>query len=963
MVENNNLKCIYFIYSLEINKKGEITSEHPLLLISIKNKTDEYNINYNIYLHRITIDKEKLKQNETSIKIQLIIKDINKDIYNCFIDISDKNQNIFLYDIEFRINYFLSFFSSNILPQSNLNISEKFEIFRAICIKNIGNNEKINEKKMEDLIYFTQEKLNNEKQYNFSFFLFLFNDINIKNIKAIERQIQLFNLNKIIFDEKKLYCHLDIRKITFLMMNFMDKKLDEERLNHDLLCILTLLYKYDQNLIGKIFFNKNLNNFLYKIILEDKRKPNEEELFPKLKLLNNILTDFIKFANNYKDILQIISYNDDCLESLELINNNFEFIISKIKEENEKIEKIKFDGFIEPKKKDNLIKIKNQIRTLLNFEKKFSINLVEISPKLLANYFILNENNINELVCLFQIIKMIALNKGVLKYVILSKLVFNKLNNYVKEKKLININLLLFIEIIPYKERNFDIAILNNIDIETINAEFIKKFKEINLEKLLKVKRYDLVYKICELTKNIKNFGKIFLLFDFNKDIDKIQMNLIKDRFIDLLETYDEKDCNNIIDYCSKLIYFLNINDCNLKSFFKDYFYDIFYNIADQVFCNIFSKYEYISLNDELKKIIYDFYIIRNNNDKGKIKYLLYEIENNDNFNNDDLVNYYIYYEDFFDLKESYKFSFLEKIINKNLLNKKCLLEYKKNNKTQSKEIITKIKNGLVKYKQIKKFFNNSNSKEELIKRIQIIAKFLDIFEKYKNLFHEIEQKVENINKIKKDLNITRQKMIKYFKKPKKEDINEIQELITEIESQNLNYYLMIQDQIKKFLEQKDIQLLPLNFEKSNFFFKIIYDETKKLFEDEIEIINETKKRHKNLVQILNSNSFNNENMNIVGKIMNELNEEQYKNLDEDIENLMGLNKEESVSKEKKEKTLSSLKIIWKKDLIYNFSIIFKEILSKMENKKTEFTSINNIICKYLEAPKNINIIKVCLEF
>ena len=159
MVENNNLKCIYFIYSLEINKKGEITSEHPLLLISIKNKTDEYNINYNIYLHRITIDKEKLKQNETSIKIQLIIKDINKDIYNCFIDISDKNQNIFLYDIEFRINYFLSFFSSNILPQSNLNISEKFEIFRAICIKNIGNNEKINEKKMEDLIYFTQRKI------------------------------------------------------------------------------------------------------------------------------------------------------------------------------------------------------------------------------------------------------------------------------------------------------------------------------------------------------------------------------------------------------------------------------------------------------------------------------------------------------------------------------------------------------------------------------------------------------------------------------------------------------------------------------------------------------------------------------------------------------------------------------------------------------------------------------------
>ena len=558
---------------------------------------------------------------------------------------------------------------------------------------------------------------------------------------------------------------------------------------------------------------------------------------------------------------------------------------------------------------------------------------------------------------------MIALNKGVLKYVSLSKKVFNKLNNYFREKKLINMNLLLFLEIIPYKERNFDITIFNNIDIETINEEFIEKFKELNLEKLLNIKRYDLVNKICELIKNIKNFGKIFLLFDFNKDTDKVQMNLVKDRFIDLLETYDEKECNNIVDDCSKLIYFLNINDCSLKSFFKDYFYDIFQNITEQVFFNILSKYEYNLLNIQLKKIIYDYYITKNNSDESRIKYLLYEIENNDNFNPDDLVNYYINYEDFFDLKESYKFSFLGKIINKNLLHKKCLLEYRKNNKTQTKEIITKIKNGLVKYKQIKKFFNNSNGKEELIKRIQIISKFLDIFEKYKNLFHEIEEKLENINKIKEDLDITQQKMIKYFKKPKKEDINEIQELITEIESQNLDYYLMIQDKIKKFLGQKDIQSLPLNFEKSNFFFKIIYDETRKLFEDEIEIINETKKRHKNLVKILNSNYFNDKNINIVNKVMNELNEEQYKNLDEEIENLIRLNKEESVSEEKIEKMRNILKIIWKKDLIYNFSILFKVILSKIENKKTEFTSINNLICKYLEAPKNIKIIKVCLEF
>ena len=71
-------------------------------------------------------------------------------------------------------------------------------------------------------------------------------------------------------------------------------------------------------------------------------------------------------------------------------------------------------------------------------------------------------------------------------------------------------NLLLFLEIIPYKERNFDITIFNNIDIETINEEFIKKFKELNLEKLLNIKRYDLVDKICELIK--KFWENIFIV-------------------------------------------------------------------------------------------------------------------------------------------------------------------------------------------------------------------------------------------------------------------------------------------------------------------------------------------------------------------------------------------------------------------------------------------------------------------
>ena len=171
MEENKALKYVYFIYSLEKSKNREIKSDYPLKLINIQNKTDENNIDFIICLYRITIGQIKLKQNEKSIKIQLKVKDTYSNIYEYLIDITDKHQNIFLCDIEFiNANNFSFLFGSPLPPQYNLTIDEKYEMFRAICIKKIKNNEEIDEKKMDDLIYYTQKKLEKEEQYNFSFF-------------------------------------------------------------------------------------------------------------------------------------------------------------------------------------------------------------------------------------------------------------------------------------------------------------------------------------------------------------------------------------------------------------------------------------------------------------------------------------------------------------------------------------------------------------------------------------------------------------------------------------------------------------------------------------------------------------------------------------------------------------------------------------------------------------------------
>ena len=106
-----------------------------------------------------------------------------------------------------------------------------------------------------------------------------------------------------------------------------------------------------------------------------------------LKISINIINDFIEIADNYKDLLIILSYDNNFLEIIEVINKNFKIISKMLRKEKERQEKIKFGDFIKPNKHDDLNIIKIQLEKLFILEKKSDINLVEISPQLIKTYF------------------------------------------------------------------------------------------------------------------------------------------------------------------------------------------------------------------------------------------------------------------------------------------------------------------------------------------------------------------------------------------------------------------------------------------------------------------------------------------------------------------------------------------------------------------------------------------------
>ena len=963
MAEKEDKKYIYFIYSFEKNKNIEITSDFTLKIIKNFENKNENKEEFNTNLYEIEICKKKLKKVD-SIKIQLIEK--NEKPATFLIDVSDNRLYTFVYNVDFRYDSFILNFTRN-LSRYNLTDKEKYEIFKQIDKKD--KNCDIS----EDLIFYTLKLLKESKYYTFSFFVSLLGDI--KNIFNMLNVLQLFNINKVRFekeeDNKNIVLDKLLKKIDFII-KIQKEKIQHDLLesnkiiNNDLLFILIFLYTYQRNKIQEILKNRELNKYFFKILLDNKKNKYKQNLFPELILPGFIINEFIKSAKNYRDTILIILYNNNFYETLEIINENIKQLsdfIKKEKENEKNYEKIKFDDFIKINENDDLDKIKKELEILFTSEKIYKINFVDISCKMLNRYMIINNEKIDKLICLYQIIAIIIKHKNRFNYLDQAMLMHKNIyENFALNKKLINMNLLLFLEIPPTSKKVLDKAIINNIEIDKIDENFISKFKKINWCEMLNISKKDFILQICNMIPDINHFGKLFLLFDFNVDIDKFLMDKIKDKFIPFLEdsTEDEKQIN--INDCSKLIYYLNAKKCEIKTFINDYI-NIFFTPYEIniIYSEICSNPQFKEFNQDLKDLIHEFYTKKENDFCMKSIYLAFDIKYNKNFHPGDLISYYFDSNDFFDLGQTDKFSFLEKILIQKLRNENCLKFYIINCNTQINIIIDKINNGSVEFKLINEFFKN-NKEEELNKRIKIITEFMGENKKHENLFEEIKKKMKEINEIIHNLNNIKQKLNLFFKNTKKDKIEEIQILLNEIEVNNIDFCSKNKEKIEKYFNMENINELPLIDEMSNTFFKIIYKNTKKTNENELETIDITKKKIKNLVNVLNSKSFSLGYINKFSKIMDQFNEKQYKNLKGEIDDLVRIidNKIEI----NKDNMINNLKYIWKKDLFLNLSILFESLL---ENKyeyvqNTEFSKINQVINRYLISPKNTKVIEMSIN-
>ena len=977
---------IYFMGAFKKGKQIHFTFKEQILKpFQTSIIEDNERIEYEIKVFRIDKKNLEFKEEFEKQKFQIILEDEEGDFKASIEKRINKEGFTFLFNTKFkRKTFFTEKYPSS---QYFLSNEKQYEIYRKLIdLKNKAH--------ITDLVNSAETMIIQAEHYEFAFFVTIFSDIIYINDLLIYSQ--LFNIKKVNalgiisennLDRAKSLINLNFENPEEKMIQTKVKEKKEKILNKMALFLFYFNCQYQKDKIINIINNKYYSNYIYQKLIEKNKE------FLDVNLPKNCINKLISLSKNFDELAIIISYNKDVLETLEIINENKNLFNEKIKfelkkngkEKKKKDISLKIDKNI-IKKSDNMEKIKVQIQKIFSTENELNFNFI-FFPKIFFETYVdkyNNENNINDLIQLIEVIKLFkANNKSNLGYKSLLRRILDKLMEFISEGKIKNNDLLILIKNIIYLSKedyqendnkskvDYLTKIFQGINISKINDEFIKCWKEVEWLKIFKNSENQFYHNVCNIIKNMKDFGKLFSIFDINqkeKDYDISCLLIIKEKFKYLLNDYSKEECPNFLEDVANLIYYLNIKDLSFNSLIDELLEKyIQKNELHNIYYKIYSNNKFNIIHNDLNKTIIEFY--KNNKTFINPIYFGFYIKNNKgNVDNEFLseINdhkYNIEENEIYNLDETENFKLLKNIIENNLIDNISIKKYIQIHKDISIFIIENIIKGDVKYIYINKFYSN-NKKNELFQRLTLISCLIDNEKDKKSLkscIEIIETNMNNINKIIIDLENIKKKIQVFFPNTKRNDIKKMISILENIKKNNLFYYKneIIKEEIDFYLNQNDLRDLNPDMEKGNIFFKIFYKEKKEKYKDnEILIMKETEKDMKNFINILQANSIKNIEINNLGLILNKLNKEEKNNLGREIDKLI----EQYKLNLNRDKLVHDLMLISKKNIIYNMAEDFLSLIEMTKVEQEEFTQINKTIVKYLGNPIDVNVIELSME-
>ena len=972
---------IYFIESHDESKQIQISlpdyKEANTLEFLIKKDSSKLKKSLISNLYRFKLFPDNCEKDKKDDEIAIIIEEkkqeevINQSKY--IIKVHDIHKDFYEYNLNME----------NINP-FRLSYDSQFEIYVEYVRKVMKKLQTTKEN--DELIQSTQLLL--KEKYDFLFYLLIF-------LECFTSKLSCSHL--LIFNPEKIrgIGHISDQKLKQIknILNMISRKpemikIDKVELKTQAIEMFYFIFFYFnvnvlKEKVSDVLKDDKIFNYLYAKILQNQKflcsiiLPRDIvcKLIEKSKNFNEALISLLYVGKESENVLYVINEKKDII--VKLITEADEREENEENEENEekadkKISMIEFEKFVLPKPEDNLENIKKLINEIIEYELK-ETKIVQFSNTIFDQYIEFNINsNIDNLKYLNDII--LAIKKMDKKYQTnyrIEFLIHDTTLALIEKKKLSNMEILDFISKDnyytdkQYKKMNMyrPLKVFNGIDISSIDEKFFEKWNEINFNEIFEEQFDDFSKKIASLINEMKNFKLLFKLFkiDINKDPPYQYIKAIKERFIEIFETYYKNICIDFAENVALLIYLMDIKKLNVTEFLKE---NIHNHLNAETINNIYIKTTEL-YNDYISKETIDFivdFFIKNNSSNPSALVLLFQQCKKLRKKLFSSIDKFIPREDdFFYLEESDRYVFFKGLVDKKILEKEKFQKYGENYISKVRNLLSSLDNKLelfeIKYSKIYPFFKNEKDrKAETILLDRLTHIYLLDEEKAKKIFGNLKSKVNQLTTIIGKLNDIFTYFADFFPNFHKNDIENIGNMILLLNDNILNSFeINYKNEYNNYIKYYDEAIKRLK-EKESIFFNTIYTENKSKIKDDIECLKETEKNFEEFKNLFQENGIQNINQQILELCINQLkdNENALKYEINHLVEIFGIKEKASINQ-----IYEDILLISKKEYIFNIAQSIKTFLECLNPKKSNFQDDINTIIQLIQK-RDIENIKKC---
>ena len=995
--EEKKEKDFYYIHFIETHD----SNRNFKLLLSSKTKEklpdcelileDKYKHSNYYYISKVYRFKV-LSSKSFEISIQLQENDGNiyeKKITDKETKPPKKWNNFFLYNTEFKNKNGQNSHSPlksypELYPLTN---EDQFRLY----IKVLREKYKIKRQSLEndEFISLTNSLLEEElKKIVFSLYLAVFFECYESSL--VYKHLQLFQLSNMSslgkISKKQLEIYKEnINKIIDdpdIVLKNIEKDEKKNGLNHLDKMILFFNYNYQKEKIDLLFKDADTNKRLFKIIKKHKMK-----YFPSFYLSKGKINEIIKKASNLSEIKDIIQYNKNTLEFFEILEENKEIILEKVRKEINEGKKlndicIQVDKLTKLRDDDNLDKILEKIQSLVNYELTNETLFLNISNEFFQMIiFLSDEIDINILYAIKSTIdnyiKKIDKNFAIKN---LDTTIHQTGLKFINNGKIKNVQILDFIQKDSYyvsklfersPERNLNI--LKKIEIENIDEEFIEKWNKMDWGSIIK-KQEDKFYEIItSLPKKIKDFEILFKLIYEHKKFDKVKfLFYLRNFFLEKANAFKEQlNNNNNIDIISNLIYYSDKTRVNIIGFLEGLEKNLNKDSLINLFVYLLNNKK--DLTNQTKNKLTQF--LQNENSFENI----IKIIKNANKNNEKILSkfseYLIKIEDFLKVEKSFNMILFKMLVNKNIIKEK----EGQNNLFIDLTLkqISIIKDRFIKtdftFRELSVILEEENN-DIFTERLFLLFLIKDTNinnlknnEDYNGLILPIIETLKTkFNKRKETLNklqLIYEVYSTFYPNSGKNVIEEIEKLMNNIKEEKLNklgsdYGFEINNYMDLYYKNAEERA---KLKESIFFKSILIKERNNNRDDDTIIFNESLNKFNEIKNLFGENSINFNNEEILGKCIKEFNKKGDNDIREEILRLIDIFNIQ-IEEKKRDEGIYNIILLSNKDKILNISYSIKKFVEETGAIQEEFTDTLNAIIDTSEDNIEIDYTKMCLD-